>query len=373
MCAKLPPSFGRRSSAREVGLLECCSIRASLSHGSKDFMKQRLIYPLLKLAVVGAALFWLSRKVDFAGVRRVLLDANVSWLALAAVLTLTPVWISGFRWSTLLGTLGINLPPGRLGLICQIGQFFGVLVPGLAGDDGTRLLYVSRLAPGRASQACSTVLLDRLIGFCCLFAVSLVCIPLNWPLLSAQNSTRAVGCGFLIAGSGVVTCCAVLLCLSRSKLEKVVGTVSGLFPSSRLVKDWAAAADMFACHKTALLGVAVAALCTQVLICMTYWTVGRAVGIEQPLLVWMSFVPMIAVAGVLPITFAGIGVRDYLLFLFLGSSLEGGADRLAALSLLLLSYTLFSALIGGCVYLFYRANPVSRVSPPRSLIAENSL
>ena len=336
-------------------------------------MKQKVIYPLLKLAVVVSALYWLSRRVDFGGVWWVILDANLSFLAVAAVLTLTPVWISGFRWNILLGTLGISLSVGKLALICQIGQFFGVLVPGLAGDDGTRLLYVSRLAPGRASQACSTVLLDRFIGFCCLFAVSLVCIPLNWSLLSAQSSTRAVGCGFLIAGSGVVAGCVGLFCLSRFQLETVVGFVSGLFPSSRLVKEWAAAADIFARNKTSLLGVAVAALCTQILICTTYWSVGRAVGIELPLLAWMSFVPMIALAGVLPITFAGIGVRDYLLFLFLGSSLDGGGDRLAALSLLLLSYTLFSALLGGGVYLFYRTKPESQVSPPPILPAKNPM
>ena len=333
-------------------------------------MKQKVIYPLLKLAVVSAALFWLSRRVDFAGVWRVLSEAKTGWLALAALLVLVPVLIAGFRWKILLGTLGIRLPAGRLALICQIGQFFGVLVPGLAGDDGTRLLYVSRLAPGRASQACSTVLLDRLIGLCCLFALSLVCIPLNWSLLSMQSSTRAVAIGFLVAGSAVIGSCALLFCLSRSQLETLVQLVRCRFPTSRIAGEWAAAADIFARNKAALSVVAVAALCAQILICAMYWTVGMAVGIEVTLLVWTSFVPVIALAGVLPITFAGIGVRDYLLFLFLGSSLHGGGDRLAALSLLLLGYTLFSALLGGVVYLFHRAKPASQVLPSPSPVTQ---
>lgn len=328
-------------------------------------MKQKAIYPLIKLAVVGLALFWLSRRVDFAGVWRVLLGAKVGFLVLAGVLTLLPVAISGYRWRALLGTLGIELSAGRLALICQIGQFFGVLVPGLAGDDGTRLLYVSRLSPGRANQACSTVLLDRVIGFCCLFALSLVCIPLNWTLLSAQSSTKAVALGVLAVGVPVLAGCAFLFCLSGPQLEKAFGFVRRRFPSSHVVKEWAAAADIFARNKAALLGVAVAALCTQVLICATYWTVGAAVGIEAPLLVWTSFVPVIVLAGVLPITFAGIGVRDYLLFLFLGSPQDGGGDRLAALSLLLLGYTLFSALLGGVVYLFYKVtNPSQEARMP---------
>jgi uncharacterized protein (TIRG00374 family) len=359
------------STVRGRGVLECCLIGVNLSGGSTDLMKQKAIYPLIKLAVVSLALFWLSRRVDSAGVWKVLLGAKVGFLTLAAVFSLVPVFVSGFRWKTLLATLGIELPVLRLALICQIGQFFGVLVPGVAGDDGTRLLYISRLARGRVSQACSTVLLDRVIGFCCLFALSLVCIPLNWTLLSAQSSTKAVAVGVLAVGSAVLVGCAFLFGLSGSQLERAVGFVRRRFPASHVVKEWAVAADIFARNRTALLGVAVAALCTQILICATYWTVGAAVGIDAPLLVWTSFVPVIVLAGVLPITFAGIGVRDYLLFLYLGSHEDGGGDRLAALSLLLLGYTLFSALLGGAAYLFYKVAPPSQEYPLPAVAAKS--
>jgi hypothetical protein len=70
----------------------------------------------------------------------------------------------------------------------------------------------------------------------------------------------------------------------------------------------------------------------------------------------MSFVPVIVVSGVLPITFAGIGVRDYLLFLFLGAA-AGGAiekERIAALCLLLLILTFQGAILGGLVYLGFK-------------------
>jgi uncharacterized membrane protein YbhN (UPF0104 family) len=72
---------------------------------------------------------------------------------------------------------------------------------------------------------------------------------------------------------------------------------------------------------------------------------------------------VIILAGVLPITFAGIGVRDSLLFLFMGSFSTGGEERLAALSLLLLGYTLFLALLGGVAYLIYRVQPKPAPSP----------
>jgi uncharacterized protein (TIRG00374 family) len=299
------------------------------------------------------------------------LGAKTGFLWVAALLALLPVLISGFRWRILLGTLGIHLPAARLALICQIGQFFGVLVPGTAGDDGTRLLYVSRLAPGRAGQACSTVLLDRFIGFCCLFVLSLFGIPLNWDLLGAESATRALAAAFLAAGFGVVAGWVLLFCLKTSQLGRLVGFVRTRFRSSKIVEEWAAAANIFVRHRFALLGVAGAAMCTQILICANYWLIGAAVGIELPFSAWASFVPVIVLAGVLPITFAGIGVRDYLLFLFLGISMNGEGDRLAALSMLLLSFTLFSALLGGGCYLFYRSKTDTREVLQQTLAVKN--
>ena len=98
---------------------------------------------------------------------------------------------------------------------------------------------------------------------------------------------------------------------------------------------------------------------THVMLCCAFWSAGRAVGIELPLWFWMSFVPVVLVAGVIPVTFAGIGVRDYLLFLFLGSTVgaKAQADQIAAVSMLILFSTLLFSALGGLVYLAFRTPP----------------
>jgi uncharacterized membrane protein YbhN (UPF0104 family) len=88
---------------------------------------------------VSAAVFWLGKSIDFTSVARVLSQANLWLLALAFGLGLFPVMISGFRWRTLLGTLGIEIPILDLACVAQIGQFFAVLVPGVMGDDGEEI------------------------------------------------------------------------------------------------------------------------------------------------------------------------------------------------------------------------------------------
>ena len=108
--------------------------------------------------VVVAALVWLHQKVDFIGVGRILKGARLEDVFLAVCLNWLPILISSVRWSILLNTLGISIPIRVLACITHIAQFFTVLVPGVAGDDGTRFFYISRLAPNRVKQGCSTVL-----------------------------------------------------------------------------------------------------------------------------------------------------------------------------------------------------------------------
>lgn len=322
-------------------------------------MRRKTLSNLIKLLFVSAAGYWLSRTVDIAAVAQVLFKADLRYAALALVLGLFPVFISGFRWRTLLKTLDIHLSVLNLACVAQIGQFFAVLVPGVMGDDGARFFYISKLVPGRVRRACSTVLLDRSLGFASLFILTTICIPLNWDVLARQKPTLSVGLGFLTVGSFVLSTAALFLVLSKERLQAIFEFLKTRFSRSATVRDLMGIAYSFASNKKALCVVTASALATQILICSTFWAAGRSIGISLPLSSWMSFVPVIVVASVLPITFAGIGIRDSLLFLFLGAGSGAGVEkeRIAALSLFLLILALHNAAIGGLVYLGYKPSP----------------
>ncbi len=250
--------------------------------------------------------------------------------------------------------LDIPVSVGLLLRVAQIGQFFAVLVPGVAGDDGTRFYYISRIAKGRARQACSTVLLDRALGFGSLFVVSLVCIPLNWSLMEQTSGTRLIGYGFLSMGCVMLVLGAIFFVVSKPLLDGVIRAVQARFQSSRLVAELTEAAMVFTGRRSTLALVVLGAVLTQVVVSASFWAGGRAVGISLQLMSWASFVPVILVAAVLPITFAGIGVRDTLLFLFLGGAAQSDPERVAALSVLILAFGLMNASIGGVLYLFFK-------------------
>jgi len=317
-------------------------------------MNRRIFSAGLKVAVVMVAVVWLSRRVEWVSVLRVISSASPAQLFLAYVLSWAPIFISACRWRALLRVLDIPVTVGLLLRIAQIGQFFAVLVPGVAGDDGTRFYYISRIAKGRTRQACSTVLLDRALGFGSLFVLSLVCIPLNWSLMGQTSGTRLIGVSFLSVGGLMLVLGTTFFVVSKARLDAIIRAVQARFQSSRLVADLTEAAMVFTGRRSTLALVVLGAVLTQLLVSASFWAGGQAVGISLQFMSWASFVPVILVAAVLPITFAGIGVRDTLLFLFLGGAAQSDPERVAALSVLILAFGLMNASLGGVVYLFFK-------------------
>ena len=121
--------------------------------------KKQTAFLLAKILFAAAVITLICRKVDLSHVWISIRDAQRLPILLGILLCLGTVVISGWRWQRLLRAFQIAVPLGPLICIAQIGQFFVMFLPGPTGDDLTRMLYISRLAPGReaeiASAACT--------------------------------------------------------------------------------------------------------------------------------------------------------------------------------------------------------------------------
>ncbi len=113
-------------------------------------------------------------------------------------------------------------------------------------------------------------------------------------------------------------------------------------------------------NKAAIARVMTAAFGTQLLLCTVYWLAAVAVGVHAPAAIWFTFVPIVNAANAFPITVAGIGVREYLLVLFLGVLANVPKETALAASFLVLGMTLAICLLGGVVYILYRPKQSTR-------------
>jgi uncharacterized protein (TIRG00374 family) len=318
--------------------------------------KRRVAFLIGKLVFAGVVLFWLLHKVDIARVWRTVRDADRLFFAAGFGLVLLLVAIAGWRWHRLLRIFQIDIPLTSLIGIAWIGQFFAMFLPGQAGDDVTRMVYISRLTKGRVGEACTTVVLDRIIGLVSVVLLALFCMPWNWKILASSRETYWLALAIVVTGAGVFLF-GIIFFIAGHPTHKWFEKRLRSLPAHNLRDEMARIWGLLCARKIALAQVIAAAIATQLILCVLFFLAGLAVGIHVSFLTWLSFVPVVLASNALPITVAGLGVREYLLVLFLAVIAQVEGESALAASFVSFAMILVVCLLGGLLYIFYRPQP----------------
>ena len=316
--------------------------------------KRQAAFLLAKVAFAAGALWFLFHKIDASRVWNSIRHANPVCVGAGVLLFWFCVAIGAWRWQQFLAVFEIKARFRSLMCIVQIGQFFAMFMPGATGDDLTRMVYISRLAPGHTGEACAVVLFDRIIGMSSVLALALFCIPARWHLLSGTQQTYWLANGMLIAGGAVSALGLAFFLSGRRHSERFFGACLRLLPRGKLRDELDRMTGLLCANKAAIARVIIAATVTQLLSCAVYCLAGLAVGIHVSLVIWFSFVPVVIAASAFPVTVAGLGVREYLLVLFLGVLAHVAGETALAASILVLAMMIVVCLVGGLVYILYR-------------------
>lgn len=324
---------------------------------------RQVLVLVLKLSLAAAVLWFVLRQTDVEALRTALAGAAVPLLCLGLALNVTTVLIAGLRWKLLVRALGIGMRWRDLTCIAFIGQFFATFLPGPLGDDVTRMFYIARAAGDRAPLALSSVVVDRVIGLAVILLLALAVTPWHYAVLASNPQTAVFATGIVAGGAAVLSGLTVFFLLPRARLHALGLRMMHRIPEGK----WRVQAGRFAGayfdHRRVLAQVMAAALATQLILCLIFWLGGRAVGIELGPIAWLGFVPVVLAANAVPITIAGLGIREYLVVLFLGVVGSVGSGEAMAASLAVFSMMLATNLLGGAVYLAYHLSGRSKQPP----------
>ena len=72
--------------------------------------------------------------------------------------------LTGFRWHLLCRAVDINIGVARAFVVNMVGAFYNTFLPGSTGGDIVKAVYAARLAPNHRTRAVMTVFIDRVIG-----------------------------------------------------------------------------------------------------------------------------------------------------------------------------------------------------------------
>jgi uncharacterized protein (TIRG00374 family) len=314
-------------------------------------VSRRQLLNFLKIAVSLGLLLFIFNTIDLQAFMLVLRGANPWWLLAALVMMMLGVVIRAWRWKILLDAIGVRVPLGELTAIYFIGFLFNNLLPSGLGGDAMRMIELNRHSE-RGSDAVTSVLVDRFLGLSALQAIALLALLYDWGSIppAVASFTVLILLGGLIGG----------LLLINQRLYLRLRARWGLFRRMTQIKMIGNLFESFQRYPLPALGKSylVALLFNLSLITMNLF-IGLALGAQATLAQYAVFVPITSLVLVIPISFAGLGVREEAYRQLFG---QVGVPPEIAVAMSLTVYFLgniCTGIVGGVVYLIRSAREVA--------------
>ncbi|MBE7211432.1 MAG: flippase-like domain-containing protein [Gluconacetobacter diazotrophicus] len=276
---------------------------------SKATVKKCLGFAL-QLAVTAALLGWILHDPHKrAQMAEAFLHADWHWLAAGLAVYGGVEAMAVVRWKTLLRIQHFAIGWKQATSILFIGEFFLTFTPGLVGGDVARIYYLARDLPEKKVDAFTAVLMDRVMGMLSLMLLAATILGSRYEWLSrAPVAAGLVKVVATILGFGVVAVVASLVVSSAGWLERPavprylhdLATAFGQFP-----RDWPRTVAAFA---TTL----VSHLCYYASFCCAGQAVSRGVSSAPTAGDVFSLMPIENTLTALPVSFAGVGLRESL-------------------------------------------------------------
>jgi len=247
------------------------------------------------------------------------------WLLLwIPLLSLARIWIMAQRFHVLVAPLQ---PIDRATLARQflVGAYANNFLPTAIGGDALRIAML-RQEHVSGRLALSLVLLERLIGFAALVALSAA----GAFLVDLPAAIRAIVVALALATLlGILIFRALLRAPGQTRWSRLVS------PDLRLEGRTLALAFAWS-------------LVLQLFSIGLSWVVGLALGAAVPAGIYLALVPLVWVVTMLPVTIGGVGLREAA-FVYLFGSAGVSSEVSLGISLGTWAGLLFSGLLGGIV------------------------
>ncbi|KYF49868.1 hypothetical protein BE08_00915 [Sorangium cellulosum] len=281
----------------------------------------RLVGPLLLAAVI-------LRMDDRDAVLAALTSASAAPLALAAALNLLNIHLKVVRWDALLRARDIRYPLGRAWASFMTSLYVGMLTPGRVGDL-LRIRYLRHDLGVPYAEGLASVVMDRLCDLYVLAAFVAIGVARYSAVIAGQLA-------WVTWGGIAITVLAPLVLLIPGLAERLLLAVS-----RRLVKEPAhaeggepGATSRFLVALRAHVGRGLlftlpVTVATFVVNFVQGYLIARALGIPLSLLDVTCLLAIANLLGLLPISIAGVGVRELffaLVFPSLGFTAEHGVS-----------------------------------------------
>jgi len=301
---------------------------------------------ILKLSITSGILYYIFTAIPLSEVLKTIASAKMSYIVIALFIHLFTIYLEAYRMKILTDKQGMSLTIFQIVEINLVTGFYGLFLPGYLVGGAIRLYKFSK-PENKWTEALASMTFNRLIG-----TIVLVVVGISfWMFDSKSKSNYLVGLSLFF----------VLIILLTAHLLVFDGKASGLlrkfgckfklsiFPEmarTRFSKLAASTSQFHSLSRSLMIYICSLSVTSNLLGVLSFYLFSMSLGIDLSIvnIGWVrSFIVIIAM---LPVSFAGLGVREGAL-VFLLQPYGVPATAALALSFLLLARTLLLGGIGG--------------------------
>ncbi len=331
-------------------------------------MKKKLLINALKVGVTVLILYLIFKRfqVDFDDIIASL-QHQPSWFLAALAAQAGAITFSILRWRVLLAGQSLNVPLGHAVKTFLVGRFLGTFTPTGVGLEAYKAYDIARYT-GRAEASISVVLIEKLIGtFFSLGLLVLISLPFFINALDAKF-LYVFGAFFafllvvalvLLFSPGLLRSLLKLRFPLKARLEKPLGRLVDAFTTYSRRKG----------HLVAAIGLG---LMVYLFWFLTYYANSLALGAGLALEQVLKVGPMTQIATMIPLSIAGIGLREgaFMGLLEILGAVEGATASSRAAMILSASMVYFVSIslnvVGAVIFLTRRTDYKRQVDEMRA-------
>ena len=276
-----------------------------------------------KLLVSLGLFILIFRAVHIREVLEVVRSLNPWLLVPALTLQILSALVAALRWYMIMRELDFRETAGFYIRSYFKGTFFNQALPTSIGGDALRVLEAAKVGGGKR-EAFYGVFIDRIVGLLGLLLLNLIAI-FSKPVFLEQgypavHYTIIAMALFGFAGVFVLTLLGDVKWLAGNRITKLIHDLSHRIRT------------VYRSGRTITLQTALSVI-IHLLSMMTVYLIGRSIGLDYGLLIYLVVVPPVILLTIVPISLAGWGVRETGM---VGLFLLIGAEKAEVLSMSLI-------------------------------------
>ena len=318
---------------------------------------KKILVTIIQLSVTALLLWYVFHDANQRQQMKVALAAaDYRWVGGAIIAYIIVEIAAAIRWQILLRVQKIRLNLPRLSGLFLVGMFYNQFLPGGTGGDIIKSYLLLKETPHKAG-ALLAVVFDRLIGLVALVAITVTLVSLRFDLLSRTPETRNLLWLLLLVLGVSISALIASFVVSGFNLFHLL---PHKFPGREKLIEIAAAYHLYARHWIATFFAFAVSLVAHIATFTTFLCVAYAFHAGVKVIDFFAVLPVERTLTALPISFAGVGLREQILQVMLHNLCDvpvAVAKLIGTMSFLVI---LVCCAPGGIVYFFYKPSGVAK-------------